>query len=70
MAATKLELPGYSPKWPRRQHSAGAYQHTNGPRTLTLTQRPPDVWPLAEDDRDVIRWAEALLAARQEAAGA
>jgi hypothetical protein len=25
------------------------------------------VWPLAEDDPDVIRWAEAFLAARQEA---
>jgi hypothetical protein len=24
-----------------------------------------DVWPLAEDDPDVIRWAEAFLAARQ-----
>jgi hypothetical protein len=23
-----------------------------------------DVWPLAEDDPDVIRWAEAFLAAR------
>jgi hypothetical protein len=29
-----------------------------------------DVWPLAEDDPDVIRWAEAFLAARQGAAGA
>jgi hypothetical protein len=26
-----------------------------------------DVWSLAEDDPDVIRWAEAFLAARQEA---
>jgi hypothetical protein len=29
-----------------------------------------DVWPLAEDDSDVLRWAEAFLAARQEAAAA
>jgi hypothetical protein len=29
-----------------------------------------DVGSLAEDDPDVIRWAEAFLAARQEAAGA
>jgi hypothetical protein len=29
-----------------------------------------DVWPVAEDDPDVIRWAEAFRAARQEAAGA
>jgi hypothetical protein len=29
-----------------------------------------DVWPLAEDDPHVIRWAEAFLTARQEAAGA
>jgi hypothetical protein len=28
-----------------------------------------DVWSLA-DDPDVVRWAEAFLAARQEAAGA
>jgi hypothetical protein len=26
-----------------------------------------DVWSLAEDDPDPIRWAEAFLAARQEA---
>jgi hypothetical protein len=26
-----------------------------------------NVWPLAEDDPDVIRWAEAFLAARREA---
>jgi len=26
-----------------------------------------DVWPLAEDDPDVIRWAEAFLAARRPA---
>jgi hypothetical protein len=29
-----------------------------------------DVWPLAEDDPDVIRGAEAFLAAGQEEAGA
>jgi hypothetical protein len=28
------------------------------------------VWSLAENDPDVIRWAEAFLAARREAAGA
>jgi hypothetical protein len=29
-----------------------------------------DGWSLAEDYNDVIRWAEAFLVARQEAAGA
>jgi hypothetical protein len=29
-----------------------------------------DVWPLAEDDPDVIRWSEAFQAARQEEAEA
>jgi hypothetical protein len=29
-----------------------------------------DVWSLAEDAPDVIRWTEALLAARWETAGA
>jgi hypothetical protein len=29
-----------------------------------------DVWSLAEDAPDVIRWAEAFLVARREAAGA
>jgi hypothetical protein len=29
-----------------------------------------DVWPLAEDEPDVIRWAEAFLIARQHAIGA
>jgi hypothetical protein len=29
-----------------------------------------DMWPLAEDDPDPIRWSEAFLAAWREAAGA
>jgi hypothetical protein len=29
-----------------------------------------DVWPLGEDEPNVIRWAEAFLEARQQVAGA